>query len=331
MRDKKIRTGLILVVLTVAAAMTLALGQTGRPAAERVVAVTFDDLPSSTSHDVAALRAMTERLLQTLKSNNVPVIGFVNERKLYQDDKTAERTAILKMWLDAGFDLGNHTYSHMRLYNNPLEKMKEDVILGEKVTKRLLEEKGMRMTYFRHPTLNTGPDLATKTAFESFLAARGYTVAPVTIDNSDWIFARVYAEAKAKGDQALMKRVSTAYAPYMEEMTAFYEKLSRDTLGYEVKQTLLVHANELNADHFDKVIEMYRRRGYRFITLQEALKDPAYSLADKYTGPVGISWLQRWAITKGSKMRPEPGLPETMKEFDDNASSGSAYKTGKSR
>ncbi len=299
--------------------------------AGREVAVTFDDLPSSTSHDVRTLRQMTERLLQTLKSKRVPVTGFVNERKLYQDDHSVERIAILKLWIDAGFDLGNHTYSHQRLFATPLEKFKEDVIIGEKVSAKLLAGKGMKMRYFRHPYLNTGRDLASKRAFEQFLAGRGYTIAPVTIDNSEWIFARVYADAKAKGDTVLMKRVAAAYTPYLEEMTAFYEKLSQDTLGYEVKQILLVHANGLNADHFGDVIEMYRRRGYRFVTLEEALKDRCYSLPDDYVGPVGISWLQRWAITKGGQMRPEPGLPETMKEFDSTSSSGSDFKTGTGR
>lgn len=329
-----------LALITLAAA--IALSASSRPGgsrgastlpAAREVAVTFDDLPSSSSDDVATLRQLTERLLKTLKSSGVPVTAFVNEQKLYQDFRTSERIAILKMWLDAGFDLGNHTYSHLRLYNTPLDKFEEDLIRGEEVTARLLSERGKRLRYFRHPTLNTGKDLATKDAFEKFLASRGYTIAPVTIDNSEWIFARVYNEAKVKGDLALMKRVATAYAPYLEEMTAFYEKLSKDTLGYEVKQTLLVHANALNADHFGEVIAMFRRRGYQFVTLDQALKDPAYSLPDKYVGPIGISWLQRWAITKGGEMRAEPGLPESMKEFEDAGASGSDYKTrtGKSQ
>ena len=211
----------------------------------------------------------------------------------------------------------------------PSRSMKEDVIKGEKVTSQLLAAKNQKIRYFRHPTLNTGKDLASKNGFEAFLASRGYKVAPVTIDNSDWIFARVYNDALARGDKALQKRVADAYAPYMDEMTAFYEQLSRDTIGREVKQVLLVHASPLNADHFGEVIAKLKARGYRFVSLDDALKDPAYSLPDTYVGPIGISWLQRWEISKGGRMRPEPGLPESMKEFDDSAASGSAYKTGK--
>ena len=110
--------------LVLAASLTLIgahFGVASTAAVEREVAVTFDDLPSSSSHDVATLRKITERLVQTLKSNRVPVTAFVNEQKLYQN-QTEERIAILKMWVDAGFDLGNHTYSHMRLYNASLEE-----------------------------------------------------------------------------------------------------------------------------------------------------------------------------------------------------------------
>ena len=89
----------------------------------------------------------------------------------------------------------------------------------------------MKLRYFRHPFLNTGPDLATKKAFEAFLAERGYTVAPVTIDNMEWLFADAYASAAKRGELDVMRRVADAYVPYMEEMFGFYERLSTDLFG----------------------------------------------------------------------------------------------------
>lgn len=89
------------------------------------------------------------------------------------------------------------------------------------------------------------------------------------------------------------QRLAAAYVPYMEETLAYFEQLSRDLLGDEVSQTLLVHANLLNADHFGEVAKMFERRGYRFVSLEEALKDKAYTLPDTYTGRAGFSWLQR--------------------------------------
>lgn len=183
---------------------------------------------------------------------------------------------------------------------------------------------------FRHPFLNTGRTLAAKREFEKFLAGRGYQIAPVTIDNSEWIFAREYADALAGGDEEKARRVAEGYVPYMETMFKFYERLSRELFGREIPQVLLVHANQLNGDRFGEIVEMMRRRGYTFISLEEALTDPAYRSRDDYVGAVGVSWLQRWLVTRGGEFRKEPYLPEYMRQFD-TAYSGSDFKTRRGR
>jgi hypothetical protein len=172
----------------------------------------------------------------------------------------------------------------------------------------------MRLRYFRHPQLQTGPDLEYKRGLEKFLAERGYTIAPVTIDNNDFIFAAVYARAKERGDSETMKRVGEAYIPYMEKMFEFFEKLSVDFLGYEVKQVLLLHSNALNADYFDELIKMMKRRGYTCISLEQALEDKAYRLPDVPT-PRGLSWLHRWMMAKNLPIREEPGEPEFVRNL----------------
>ena len=48
-------------------------------------------------------------------------------------------------------------------------------------------------------------------------------------------------------------------------------------------------ANALNADYFDKLAQMIEKRGYKFISLDEALKDKAYTSPDAYAGPAGIT------------------------------------------
>jgi hypothetical protein len=67
----------------------------------------------------------------------------------------------------------------------------------------------------------------------------------------------------------------------------------------------------LNADWFDELAASMRARGYRFITLDRALEDPAYRSADTYTGPAGLTWLHRWALTAGKKpLAGEPAAPK---------------------
>ncbi len=282
----------------------------------RQVAITIDDLPfvSASPLDEVTLRHLTAKLLKAATSNGVPVTGFVNENKLEREGKLdPSRVDLLRMWLDAGLDLGNHTFSHIDFNKTPLEEFEQDVIRGETVTKHLLADKGKQLRYFRHPFLHTGKDLETKKAFEDFLAERGYTIAPVTVDTSDWIFARAYDKAALNGDAKTMKSIGDAYIPYMDQKFAYYESQSNKLLGSEIRQILLIHANTLNADHLGDLIEILKRRGYRFISLEEALKDDAYKTPDTFISSAGISWLHRWAYVKGHRgeyFKGEPTVPE---------------------
>ena len=282
------------------------------PPARREVAVTFDDLPVVTlpSYDIEKLRDVTAKLVRSIRSNNVPAVGFVNETKLYKFGEVDARIALLRMWLDAGLELGNHTFSHPSLQTTSLAEYEENLIRGETVTSLLLREKGMRLRYFRYPFLQVGANLEVKRDFEKFLAAHGYTIAPVTIDSEDYVFAAAYAKAEQRGDKASMKRVVEAYLPYMEKVFEFYEKLSVDVLGYEVKQVFYIHANALNAECFDNLARMMKRRGYKFITLDQALTDDAYQTPDNHVGEMGTSWLHHWAEGKGMKMQNDPQVPE---------------------
>lgn len=280
-------------------------------AAKRAVAVTFDDLPLQGPRlETSKLRAMTEKLLKSLAKHKIPPFGVVTGYKLYRNERLdPAQVAILRMWLDAGGELGNHTHSHADINIISLAAYQADVIRGEQVISDLLREKGMKLRYFRHPVLHTGRDEQTRIALHEFLTHRGYTIAPVTIDNQDFVFADIYARAKRRGDTALMQRIVREYIQYMEQMFVFFEEQSVQLLGYEPKQTLLLHANELNADHMDALVAMIRSRGYDFISLEEALTDNAYKSPERAT-PRGMSWLFRWAAAKGTRLESEPREPQ---------------------
>jgi peptidoglycan/xylan/chitin deacetylase (PgdA/CDA1 family) len=123
----------LVVVWTLAA--SLALAPTSQ-AAERAVAVTFDDLPagSAVANDVASLRGLTRQLVDAIGRHHIPAVGFVNEVKLStrEGDKgdVEGRTGLLRMWVDAGLELGNHSYSHRDLNRIPREEFEADVVKG---------------------------------------------------------------------------------------------------------------------------------------------------------------------------------------------------------
>jgi peptidoglycan-N-acetylglucosamine deacetylase len=280
---------------------------------DRQVAITIDDLPAgSGSMPAATITEMTTKLLTTLRDQKVPVVGFVNEKKLYKFGEVDERIAALKMWLDYGFELGNHTYSHASLNRVGLKAWEDDVIQGETVTSLLLAEHKMKMRYFRHPYLHTGRDLQTRHEAEAFLIARGYRIAPITLDAWDWAYAAVYEDAKKRGDKAAQDELAKSYLAYSDASFAYSEQLSKQIVGYEPKQILLLHANQLEADHIGELLDLFRKRGYRFITLEDALGDQAYGLPDTFVGEEGSGWLEHWAITQGKPPQGAPAFPQAV-------------------
>ena len=283
------------------------------------MAITFDDLPGVLlpEEGSAELATLTDRLVGVLAAQRIPAIGFVNSGKLAPDGTVNPgRVALLRRWLDAGLELGNHTYSHCDLHAVGLEAFEADVVRGEETLRPLLEARGLALRYFRHPFLHTGRSLETRRALEAFLRRRGYRVAPVTVDNSDWIFARAYARARSRGDAGAAQAVAEAYVPYMLEKVLYFRRQSAALFGREIPQILLVHASGLNADRFGDLARGLRAQGYEFVSLGRALEDPAYGSPDTFLGPGGISWLHRWALTRGKSfvLPDEPRAPRVVME-----------------
>jgi peptidoglycan/xylan/chitin deacetylase (PgdA/CDA1 family) len=287
----------------------------------RLMAVTIDDLPtvSVAGNEIGEAERVTRDLVAALVRHKVPAIGFVNERKL-QPGGTIDprRIALLQQWIDAGLELGNHTFSHPDLHKTPIADFERDLLEGEKVTRELLRKAGKPLTYFRHPFLHTGRDPETRARLDAFLLKHGYRVAPVTVDNYDYVFAAAYDRARVRDGEAGGTKVAAVYLEYMQSVVAFYEQQSQAIVGREIPQTLLLHANALNAATFDDLARMLEKRGYGFITLDDALRDPAYASRDTYYGPAGITWLHRWAMTMGKPgtiFAGEPAVPGWIEQM----------------
>ena len=280
----------------------------------RQIAVTIDDLPVvSTRRDLKNRQEITKKLLAHIKKAKIPAIGFVNENKLYNGDiRNEESIDLLRLWVNEGLELGNHTFSHRSLNQIPLADYQADLLKGQTITKELLAAKKKDIRYFRHPFLQTGRSLEIKASFDRFLVANGYAIAPISFDNADYIFSRAYDNAFDQNDASLMKKVGEAYVPYMEAKLEYWEQQSIKLFGREISQTLLIHSNFINSDYMDDLALMFRKRGYRFVALNEALNDEAYRLPDTYIGPAGISWLHRWALEKGRELvvPNEPKVPD---------------------
>ncbi|MFY0594282.1 polysaccharide deacetylase family protein [Roseivirga sp.] len=286
--------------------------------AQKRVCITIDDLPvvSYGMDSKEALLEVTEKLINNFQKHNIPAIGYVNENKLYTKGELNDfSVSLLEKWLASGYELGNHTFSHMDYHANSFATFSEDFLKGEKVIKPLALKYNSSVKYFRHPFLRSGETKEKSEELEAFLKEKNYLAAPVTLDSDDYLFAQAYAKAYKKKDEGLMKKIGEAYIDHTEKKLKFYEKMSEGLFKRDIAQIYLMHASLLNADYSDELYEMFEKNGYSFISQTEALADKAYQEPITKFGKWGISWLYRWAMTKGRQdlMKNEVELPGILK------------------
>ncbi|GAB5407769.1 MAG: polysaccharide deacetylase family protein [Balneolaceae bacterium] len=293
----------------------------GLQAQDKYVVVTVDDLPVVyyAKADLQHYKTITENLIQIFDEFEIPAIGYVNEAKLYTNgNPDPSKVELLKIWLSNGYELGNHTFSHMNYHRSNFKDFTKDVIKGEKITKALTEEYGLEYRFFRHPYLRSGLSKTHSDSLSAFLKEIGYTEAPVTIDNEDYIFAKAYHIAYTRKDSALMQKIGEAYIEYMEKKIVHFERVSKDLFGRNISQTLLIHANLLNSDYLDELAQVYVDHGYTFVTQEEVLRDEAYQIEITRFGDWGISMLDRIALSRGKKgdfFKGDPVTPDFVKEL----------------
>jgi peptidoglycan-N-acetylglucosamine deacetylase len=296
------------------AGLALLVSVSATPAAAEDVAITFDDLPTlSLSTSTVYAEVTTRELLGGLRRQHVPATGFVNEGKLEGPDRS-RRIALLSDWLDAGMDLGNHSYSHLSLTSTPVEAYIDDVAKGEQVTRALLAARGRAPHWYRHPYLETGPTLQARRRFEGWLSDHGYRVAPVTMENSDWLFALPYDNAVLEGDWPGAQAIQQAYLDFTAQIVPWYREAALGVLGRRPAFVFLLHASRLNADSMDRLAGILRSDGLNPVSLDQAMTDPAYAIADDYAGPDGNQWITRWAATLRKDM-PWRSLPAPSAEI----------------
>jgi peptidoglycan/xylan/chitin deacetylase (PgdA/CDA1 family) len=284
------------------------------PAHAENVALTFDDLPIyGPRGTIEDARTLTRKLLAGLVRHRLPATGFVNEIQLEGAERDA-RAALLSQWLDAGMDLGNHSYSHLSLNHTPVEAYIADVARGETVTRALLAARGRQERWYRYPYLETGTTIAIRRRFEGWLADHGYRIAPVTMENSDWEFADRYDQAVARGDRSAARRIRKAYLAFTDNIVGWYRSAALGLLGRRPAFVFLLHASRLNADSIDSLARILRKNDLHAVTLDEATSDPAYAIADTYVGPDGDEWLTRWSLTLHKDL-PWSTLPQVPKDI----------------
>lgn len=291
--------------------------------AQKQLCVTVDDLPtvSRAYRTPAEQDSLTKRLLTQLKQHRVPAIGFVVGEKLGTLSQSADqRVKLLTQWLEAGMELGNHTYAHKGYNTISAADYEADVRGLDTLLRPLLERVNQQPRYFRHPFLQRGNTVGKRDSLVAYLARHHYREAPVSIDNSDYVFSAAYDVALLRHDTGLMASIGRQYVDYMLACIHYYEAQADSLFKRPIAHILLTHANTINSFYLGTLLSRLEAEGYRFISLDQAVQDPAYQSRDDYVNNGGISWVHRWALTQGKRgsfFKGEPEVPAAIASLVD--------------
>ncbi len=241
------------------------------------MALTFDDLPCHGPLVPGQTRmSVVRQIIQVLQAHHVPpVYGFVNGRCVAGDP--AQR-AVLQAWLDAGNYLGNHTFQHSDLSVVGSARFNADIDRNEPLLEELAAHQGEPWKLFRYPFLHEGYPYAEREAVRHHLLARGYRVAEVTVDFSDWAWNQPYARCVARKDAMAIAALRNNYIQDARMLLYWSLETARELYHRPIPHVLLLHVGVFGAEMLEPLLAMYESNGVRFITLAQALADPAYDV-----------------------------------------------------
>ena len=275
------------------------------------VAITVDDLPSHGDLPSTMKRSdVAKSMIATFKAKGVPAVyGFVNAKWVGDDQDKAD---VLKIWVDAGFPLGNHTFSHIDINTATPEAFESEIAADEPTLQGLMGAKDWH--WLRYPYLHEGDTLEKRHAVRNYLKEHGYKVAQVTLDFGDYAWNVPYARCTEKHDTQAIEWLKSSYLQTASESFDLDRKLSAMLFGRDIKYVLLMHIGGFDSVMLPELLDLMKKQGFDFVPLPEAEKDPAYQSDPDAPLLHGGTLLEQLIEGKHMKYPPVPDRP--MQKLD---------------
>lgn len=252
------------------------------------VSFTMDD-PEVNESPLFSIEERNQRILSAFSTHKVKGALFTCGMRI--DNPIGKK--LLSSWDSAGHMIANHSYSHLYFpsKNLTLDDFKNDFFKVEPLIKGFKNFAKL----FRFPYLKEGNNLEKREGMRLVLEKSGYSQGYVTIDASDWyVDSRLRARLKENPNSDL-SGYRNYYLKHIWDRSQYYDDLAKKVFGKEVKHTLLIHHNLLNALFLDDLMKMYKEKGWKLISANEAFQDPVYKLQPQIL-PAGESII--WAAAK---------------------------------
>jgi peptidoglycan/xylan/chitin deacetylase (PgdA/CDA1 family) len=277
------------------------------------IAITFDDLPLNGSLPPGVTRAESARsAIAILKKHHAPAAyGFINAKKLEGDADAAEA---LKIWA-AAQPVGNHTYSHLDLNDNPAEAFEREIEQNEPALE-LLAAPGANWHWLRYPYLREGDSVEKRRAVRAYLTAHGYKIAQVTMDWEDYLWNSAYARCVTRNDAQSIAWLKSSYLEYEDSYLDLGRGLAKLTFGHDINHVLLLHLGAFTSTILPDALDHLKNKGFKLVTLEEAQSDPAYNTDPDAGSKYGGTLLEQIMESRQIKYPPVKEKPyQRMKEI----------------
>ena len=231
------------------------------------------------------------RILKAISEKDIRAALFVCGMRVDE----ADGTKLLSAWDLAGHLICNHSYSH-KFYGEQTSyaDFAADFLKNEKV----IAPYRNRTALFRYPFLKEGDTADKRDRFRTLLKERGYRVGHVTIDASDWYVSQRFVDRLAAQPNAPIAPYRDYLIAHLLDRATFYRQLALDVLGRDIRHTLLMHFNPLNALVLPDVMKAFEDAGWQWIHASLAFEDPIFRTQPQ-TLPAGESLV--WALAKETR------------------------------
>jgi len=276
-----------------------------------VVALTFDDLPAAGGLRSNVTRVgIATRLTAELRADHLKgVYGFVNTVDLGGDPDTQQA---LRVWIRAGMNIGNHTWSHPALSSDTAEVFEHNIALDEPALHQYAGRRNWH--WFRFPYLEEGSTIEQRKNVRGWLHQNGYRIAEVTLNFNDDDWGDPYLRCMAKHDQAGIAWLQQSYLENAAEFIPLERREEQIAFGHEIPNVLLLHATEFTTLMVPSLIRLLKQEGFRFASLPKVETNPAYTLDPAIGLPDGGQFPDE--VLAARHLKPPPAKPEPVEQLD---------------
>jgi peptidoglycan/xylan/chitin deacetylase (PgdA/CDA1 family) len=250
--------------------LSLLLAAAPAGAAQKRIALTFDDAPRSPGAFLTPDQRTLKLIAGLSRAGVKQAAFFVNPGNLAQDfGKGGEDR--LEAYVAAGHVLANHSFSHPHLNASTPEAYLADI---DRAAAWLNGRNGAR-PWFRFPFLDEGgADKAKREALRAGLKARKLRNGYVTVDGADWNMEANAILAVRAGKPIDMAALRDLYVETMVGAADYNDALARRTLGRSPAHVILLHETDLAALWIADVVAALRKDGWEIVSADEAYRDP---------------------------------------------------------